>query len=113
MKQILDNIKKFRELKNMTREEIADKIEMSVSGYSKIERGEVDLTVNKLHKIAEILELDISQIMNFDASQIFNVNNNKIANVDIKEQHNRYQDDVKEKYITLLENEIKRLNNFN
>ena len=80
MKHIIDNIKKFRELKNITREEFADKIEMSVSGYSKIERGEVDLTLTKLYKIAEILEVEVSQILNFDASQIFNVSNNKIVN---------------------------------
>ena len=73
MKEAIENIKKFRELKNMTREDLADRLEMSLSGYSKLERGEVELTVNKLYRIAEILEISVSQILNFDASQIFNV----------------------------------------
>ena len=82
MKEITENIKKFRELKNYTREIMADKLEMSLSGYSKLERGDVELTVNKLYKIADIFEVDVSQILNFDASKIFNIRittiNNKI-----------------------------------
>ena len=110
MKQVIDNIKKFRELKNMTRDEIAARLEMSLSGYSKLERGEVELTINKLFKIAELLEVSVSQILNFDASQIFNVTNNQVVNgVEVKEQHNHYKDEYKDKYIQLLEAEVARL----
>ena len=66
-----DNIKKFRELKNITREKMAADLEMTVSGYSKIERNEVDLTLSRIYLIAQIIGVDISQILNFDASQIF------------------------------------------
>jgi transcriptional regulator with XRE-family HTH domain len=110
MKEAIENIKKFRELKNITREDLADKLEMSLSGYSKLERGEVELTVNKMYRIAELLEVSISQILNFDASQIFNVSNNQIVNgVEVKEQINNYQDEYKDKYIKLLEAEVERL----
>ena len=109
MKEAIENIKKFRELKNMTREDLADRMEMSLSGYSKLERGEVELTVNKLYRIAEILEISVSQILNFDASQIFNVRDHGVANVDIKSQTNNYQDEYKDKYIKLLEAEVERL----
>ena len=109
MQQISENIKRFRELKNLTREQLADKLEMSLSGYSKLERGEVDVTLTKLYKIAEALETDVSQILNFDASQIFNVSNNSVINgVSVKEQHN-HSDTYREKYIKMLEEEIKRL----
>ena len=43
---VYKNIKKIRELKNLTREYVADELQMSTSGYGKIERGEVDLTVS-------------------------------------------------------------------
>ena len=110
MKEITENIKKFRELKNFTREVMADKLEMSLSGYSKLERGDVEITVNKLIKIAELLEVSVSQILNFEASQIFNVSNNQVVNgVEIKEQHNHYVDEYKDKYIQLLEAEVVRL----
>lgn len=109
MKQAIDNIKKFRELKNLTRDEVAEKLEMSVSGYSKLERGEVELTINKLYKISEILDVDVSQILNFDASQVFNVKDYGVANVDIKSQTNNYNDQYKDKYIRMLEEELARL----
>jgi len=109
MKEITENIKKFRELKNYTREVMADKLEMSVSGYSKLERGDVELSVNKLFKIAEILEVNVSQILNFDASKIFNIKDYGVANVDIHSQTNNYTDPYKDKYIQLLESEVARL----
>lgn len=109
MKEAIENIKKFRELKNMTREDLADRLEMSLSGYSKLERGEVELTLSKLYRISEILEISVSQILNFDASQIFNVRDYGVANVDIKSQTNNYQDNYKDKYIKLLEAEVERL----
>ncbi len=106
-----DNIKKFRELKNITRETISSELNMSLSGYSKIERNEVDLTISKVQKIAEVLGVDLSQILNFDASQIFNVsNNNMVQGLGAKaENMNFHGDDYKVKYIKMLEEENERL----
>ena len=106
-----ENIKKFRELKNVTREVMASELDMSLSGYSKIERNEVDLTISKIQKIAEILKVDVSQILNFDASQIFNVSNNNLLQGFGAKAENMYfhSDDYKEKYIKMLEEENKRL----
>lgn len=105
------NIKKFRELKNITREKMASELEMSLSGYSKIERNEIDLTVSRIQQIAQILEVDISQILNFDASQIFNVSNNHLVQgIGAKAENMHFHtDDYKEKYIKVLEAENERL----
>jgi transcriptional regulator with XRE-family HTH domain len=106
-----DNIKKFRELKNITRETLSSKLNMSLSGYSKIERNEVDLTISKVQKIAEVLGVDLSQILNFDASQIFNVsNNNSVQGLGAKAENMHFHsDDYKNKYIKMLEGENERL----
>lgn len=106
-----DNIKKFRELKNMTREQLASELGLSVSGYSKIERGEIDLTVSRVQEIAQILEVDVSQILNFDATQVFNISNNQLVQGfgSKKVKNNNYPDDYREKYIRMLETEIERL----
>ena len=72
---IISNIKKFRELKNITREQIADELELSASGYSKIERGEIELSVTRLMQIANVLDIEVSKIMNFDVTTIFNISN--------------------------------------
>jgi transcriptional regulator with XRE-family HTH domain len=106
-----DNIKKFRELKNITRETLSSELNMSLSGYSKIERNEVDLTISKVQKIAEVLGVDLSQILNFDASQIFNVsNNNSVQGLGAKAENMHFHsDDYKNKYIKMLEGENERL----
>ena len=66
------NIRKIRELKNLTREYVAEELKMSMSGYGKIERGEVDLTVSKLIEIAKILDVSIEFIFKFDITIFFN-----------------------------------------
>jgi transcriptional regulator with XRE-family HTH domain len=106
-----DNIKKFRELKNLTREQIASELNLSLSGYSKIERNEVDLTISRIFEIAKILNVEVAQILNFDAQQIFNVSNNHtVQSVGAKAENIYFHtDDYREKYILMLEAEIDRL----
>ena len=107
--QIAENIKRFRELKNLSREQMATDLEMSLSGYGKLERGEVDISISKLYKIAEILNVSVSQMMNFDVSNIFNVSGDQTVNgVEVQEQ-NHYGDQYREKYIAMLEAEVERL----
>lgn len=75
MSQIVyENIKKIRELKNLTRKYMADELKMSTSGYGKIERGEVDLTVSKLKKIAKVLGVSVEFIFKFDFEIFFSDN---------------------------------------
>jgi transcriptional regulator with XRE-family HTH domain len=69
---VYENIRKIRELKNLTREYVAEELKMSLSGYGKIERGEVDLTVSKLVEIAKILDVSIEFILKFNVSIFFN-----------------------------------------
>lgn len=66
------NIRKIRELKNLTREYVSEELKMSMSGYGKIERGEVDLTVSKLIEISKVLDVSIEFIFKFDVSIFFN-----------------------------------------
>lgn len=109
--RIGDNIKKFRELKNVTRDQMAADLGLSLSGYSKIERNEIDLTLSRIQKIAEILQVDVSQMLNFDVSQIFNISNNHLVqSIGGKaDTMHFYADDYKERYIKVLEEENQRL----
>lgn len=66
------NIKKLRELKGLTQENMAEELEMSTNGYGKIERGESEITVNKLEKISEILGMSINDVLSFDERSVFN-----------------------------------------
>jgi transcriptional regulator with XRE-family HTH domain len=44
---------------------------MSTSGYGKIERGEIDLTLSKLYKISAIFGVSITDLLYFNVSDIF------------------------------------------
>ncbi|MDD2821853.1 MAG: helix-turn-helix transcriptional regulator [Flavobacterium sp.] len=50
---------------------------MSTSGYGKIERGEIDLTISKISRIAGILGISVSELLFFDVSLIFNASKNR------------------------------------
>jgi hypothetical protein len=107
---IISNIKKFRELKNITREQIADELELSASGYSKIERGEIELSVTRLIQIANVLDIEVSKIMNFDVTTIFNISNNTGMNGQVKvDNYTNSKDEYLDKYVKLLELENESL----
>lgn len=76
-KTIAKNIKIIREMKDLTRDFVAGEMEMSTSGYGKIERGEIDLTISKISRIAGILGVSVSDILFFDVSIFFNTTKEK------------------------------------
>ncbi len=65
-------IKKIRELKNYTQEHLAERLNMSLKGYGKIERGEVDVSFSRLTQIAEALGLRVEDLVSFDEKNVFN-----------------------------------------
>ena len=110
VEKIPRNIKKFRELKNYTREEMAAFLEMSPSGYAKIEQGNVDIGVSRLEQIAEILQVEVKQIIEFEPSQVFNICDNTFTNAIVgktksRDQNNSTNPMYLEKLIESLERE--------
>ena len=71
--KVYKKLKQIRELKNLTREYVAYELKMSSSGYGKIERGDVDLTLSKLTKIADILGVSVEFIFNFNADELLKI----------------------------------------
>lgn len=82
-----EKIKKLRELKNYTQQYMADELELSLSGYGKIERDETDISISRLEKIAAVLDVDVNTILSFDERQVFNFNNNQNTMVSMRDQH--------------------------
>ncbi len=64
-------IRKVRELKNMTQDHVAEEIGMTSSGYSRIERGEVRVSIERLEQIARALEVSPTELTNFDENMFF------------------------------------------
>jgi transcriptional regulator with XRE-family HTH domain len=48
-------IKKLRKMQRFTQDHIAQKLDMSVAGYSRIERDEVNVTLDRLQELSDIL----------------------------------------------------------
>ncbi len=82
-----EKIRKLRELKNYTQAYMSEKLNLSLSGYGKIERDEIDITLSRLQKIAEILGTDFNTILSFDEKNIFNFSNNHNANGIVQTQY--------------------------
>lgn len=103
-------IKQLRELRNFTQAYMAEKLNLSLGGYGKIERDETDITLNRLNRIAEILETDIMTVMGFDPKQVFHQYNNKIANASGTVQNQQFiaEDEIKNE-ITQMKNRIDSL----
>jgi len=53
-------IRKLRESKDYSQENMAGELNISTSAYSKIERGVTDPSIGRLTEIAKILEVDIT-----------------------------------------------------
>jgi transcriptional regulator with XRE-family HTH domain len=70
-KKTYENIRKIREMNDLTRDYVAAELKMSTSGYGKIERGEIDLTLSKLCKISAIFSISITDLLYFNVSDIF------------------------------------------
>ena len=48
--------------RNLTQEQISEKLNLSTSAYCKIEYGETDLTLTRLNKIADILNMSAVEL---------------------------------------------------
>lgn len=124
--KIGNKILKIRELKNISPKDMADRMDMSLSGYQKIERDDVDINIERLLQVAGIFEMKPEELLTFDEKMVFNNHaevksviqgiNNGTFNAfpeDMKrlyeENAKLYQDKIKlqEQVIKMLEEKVK------
>ena len=56
-------LKSIRVRKDLTQEEIAEKLEMSVTAYSKRENGHIEFSVSEVRKVKEVLNLSDEEVI--------------------------------------------------
>jgi transcriptional regulator with XRE-family HTH domain len=89
---ILERVRQLRKQRNYTREQFAQKLNMSASAYSKIESGQTALTIERLNEIATALGVEgkvlffeegeeIPPVQEFVTVQQFNERMGKIENM--------------------------------
>lgn len=66
VKNVASNIRKIREYKGYTQDYLAAKLKISQNAYSKLELGYSKLTVDRLFKIAHILDLDAKYLISLE-----------------------------------------------
>lgn len=69
--EVHEKIRFLREAKNWSQEDMAEKLNMSISGYSKIERGATKAYIPKLKQIAEVLDVDLIELIPLDGGNIY------------------------------------------
>ena len=58
-----EKVRLFRELNQWSQEEMAERMNRSVAGYAKIERGETNISLHKLKQIASVLQIDLLDLV--------------------------------------------------
>lgn len=118
-KTLLDNIKRLRQQKSLSSKEMANKIGISQSNYSKFEKGKKKCWIKYISKIAEVLNTDKNKLcINInDEILIENIKNEELLKIIEKQRYiyielfNKLDelDKQKDEKIIELENEIIRL----
>ncbi len=70
---IHEKIRLLRQVKGLTQEEVADKLNLSVNGYGKIERGNCDINLHRLEQIAEVFGVEIVDLLGSTDRYVFNL----------------------------------------
>jgi transcriptional regulator with XRE-family HTH domain len=91
-----NKIKFFRLSKNLTQAYLADELQIDVANYSRLERGETSITIDRLQKIADLLGVHVHDLL--------------AENTTPTEGANVVQP-ILEKYLREILNELKSINN--
>jgi transcriptional regulator with XRE-family HTH domain len=67
-------VRRFREMKGMRQETMANELGMTTNGYGKIERGESTISLERLEQIAAVLEISPFDILRFDDNYSYSIN---------------------------------------
>ena len=79
-KTIGRNISRFRDMKGKKAFDVAESIGLKEAAYTKYERGETNITVDFLQKVADVLELDPMLFLTSSPTHILeNIHNSPIA----------------------------------
>ncbi|WLF83952.1 helix-turn-helix domain-containing protein [Moraxella sp. ZY210820] len=115
-----EKIRIFREINQLSQEDVATQLNMSSGGYAKIERGETNLHIDKLQKIAQIFNVNARDLLDDTQTDIFinigdnvhnynNLKNNSNSELSYEIQKLNLIIQHKDEMIHQLKNEIETL----
>lgn len=79
--QVYEKIRLLREVRGWSQEEMASQLDMSASGYGGMERGETDIPLSRLQRIARVFKISLRELFDLSEKSIFYVgNDNTLTN---------------------------------
>ena len=109
--KITERIKRMRLNRDFSQDYVATKLGIGQRAYSKLENGELKIDIEKLQRIAQILEVDAAEIISNEDNQTNNFSNNKITNAVVNHFADE-QDKFKKEIVNTLKEEILSLKNY-
>lgn len=104
---VTENIRILREIKGLSQDYMAMKLDISQSGYAKLESGKCNITMQRLAEIANILEVDAKELLIQRSTNNYYFENNQVANAtQIVENLHMANKEVYDKIISNMEAEI-------
>ena len=116
-------IKRIREMRGITQEEIAEDLNLTAQAYGRMERGETSISAERLGKIAEKLGVNTDEIMRYDENKYVisgNSNNGEANENGVQFNLNIYESDIavealketinnQHEQIKFLQNQVEKL----
>lgn len=62
-RSIKENIRRIRKARNMTQEDMAAKLDISLTAYRDLERGSTNIMNANIFKIAELLDISVEELI--------------------------------------------------
>ncbi len=78
--ELNETIRTMRKINHLTQEEMAEKLDISVAGYSKIENGKTIPNVERLKQIANIFNIELSDLLTKDHTACYVIGDNNSNN---------------------------------
>ncbi|MCC5945226.1 MAG: helix-turn-helix transcriptional regulator [Bernardetiaceae bacterium] len=113
-----DKIRHFRMIKNLSQENMAELVGMSITGYAKIERNETNVSLQRISEIAKALGISLIELLSYGEKNFFYLSNhqenasNFVFNGNISEEiiALRHKHEISQKEIESLKMQIEFLN---
>lgn len=113
MEKIIEKIAQHRSKKGYTFENMAHELNITPAAYRKIETGETKLSVERLMKISEILNEDLSNLLDISTKSTINTQANQGDGYGYVETiNNDYKDiikDLKEAYDKIIKSKDEQI----
>jgi len=85
-KEVGNRIRKLRESKDLSQQNMAHELDIEVSTYSKIERGITDPSIGRLKQIADILNVSVTDLIQENTANLkLNDRNESLGSASKKE----------------------------